>query len=265
MPSLDQIVADDKINLLQVSESGGGKTGSLASLVDAGFKVRILDFDKGVQPIAGYTKNKANLRNVNVVQLSDRYKPMTPGPMLTAMGIKQANAFSNGMKALDSWPDDLGPIESWGRDCILVIDSLSFMGKAALNSVLLMNGYINKAPETQHWGAAMDSIERVLARLTSDEVTCHVIVNTHVDLRGQEGSAIQRAYPMALGAKLSPKIGTFFNNLVSYKTSGTGKREIKTKTDGLLVCKTSAPTKESYPIETGLADLFRDLGVKFPA
>lgn len=250
MPTLDQLEAKGKLNILAVGESGAGKTGALASLVDAGYRLRILDFDRGLTSLAGFVKNKSLLTNVAFQTFEDKLKPGPRGVMLSG-----ADAFARSMKTLDNWPG-IGPITSWTTEDVLVVDSLSFMGKAALNSVLFMNGYLDRPPEIQHWGMAMDNLERVIGRLTSSEVPCHVIMNTHIDLREAQGGGISRAYPMALGAKLSPKVGAFFDNLIAFRASPTGRREIRTKAEGFLVCKTARPCPDTLPIETGMADLF---------
>lgn len=255
MPTLNDLEAKGKVNILAVGESGAGKTGALASLVDAGYNLRILDFDRGLTSLSGFVRDKSKLQAVHYKTFEDKLKPGPKGLML--MG---ATAFANSMKALDNWQEadgtSLGPVTDWTTQDVLVVDSLSFMGRAALNNILFMNGYLDKPPEIQHWGMAMDNLERVIGRLTSSEVPCHVIMNTHIDLREAQGGGISRAYPMALGAKLSPKVGAFFDNLIAFRTSNTGKREIRTKTDGLLVCKTARPCPDTLPIETGMADLF---------
>ena len=45
MPSLDQHQSNDFVKLLLIGDSKAGKTGSLISLVKAGYKLRILDLD----------------------------------------------------------------------------------------------------------------------------------------------------------------------------------------------------------------------------
>jgi len=262
MPTLDQLEAKGKVAILSVGESGAGKTGSLASLIDAGYNLRILDFDRGLTSLAGFVKDKAKLKNVSFKTFEDKMKPGQKGLMLSG-----ATAFAGAMKALDNWEDGdlkLGNVSDWTTNDILVVDSLTFMGKAALNAILFMNGYLDKPPEIQHWGMAMDNVERVLARLTSSEVPCHLIVNTHIDLREAQGGGVTRAYPSALGAKLSPKVGAYFDNLIAFRSSQTGTREIRTKAEGLLVCKTARPVPDTLPIVTGMADLFKALGAAPP-
>jgi hypothetical protein len=75
----------------------------------------------------------------------------------------------------------------------------------------------------------------------------------------QEGVGVVRSYPEALGTKLNPKVGRYFNNLISLSVQG-GEKSFKVKKDGLLACKTSRPLpKDKYPLETGLAEIFAGL------
>jgi Tfp pilus assembly pilus retraction ATPase PilT len=48
MPSMLDHESNELVKILVAADSGSGKTGSLASLVDAGFNLRILDFDNGL-------------------------------------------------------------------------------------------------------------------------------------------------------------------------------------------------------------------------
>jgi len=68
-----------------------------------------------------------------------------------------------------------------------------------------------------------------------------------------------KAYPETVGNKLSPKVGRKFNNMFSVSITA-GVRSIKTKKDGMIACKASKPlTKDQYSIETGMAEIFREI------
>jgi hypothetical protein len=256
MPSMADHESNAIVKALLLGNSGAGKTGALVSLIDAGLKVRVLDFDNGVS-VLGRAKNKDFLRdNVHYVTLRDKMKLQA-----SKIGIQKADAFQRAMDALDGgskgaalWGKDFGPVTDWGSDCVLVVDTLALAGKASLQMVMQLNGKGFSQPELQHYGTAMDNIEKLLDIITSDAVGCHVIVNTHTATA--EGSPIP--VPEALGSKLGPKVGKFFDNMLSVSLT-SGARTIKTVKDGLIVCKTAKPLKETYPLETGLADIFRDL------
>lgn len=243
---------------LHVGETGTGKTGALAALLDEGYKIRCLDFDAGLDPIIGYVKDRTKLSNLDFETLRDEFKVVG-----SYLAVKKAPAFQRAMAKLQSW-DEFGAVETWGPDTILVIDTLGAMAVSSFNMVLQANGIVNPSgqrggPEQSHYGTAMDNIDRALLWLTNPEmVPCHVIVNAHWTVQDGEGGAT-RMVPETIGNKLSPKVGRKFNNLFSFSITA-GKRTIKVKKDGLVACKSSKPlTKEQYDIETGLAEIFREI------
>lgn len=270
MPSLDQhpsVKGTRGIYKgLHVGDSGTGKTGALAALVEQGYKLRILDFEDGLDPIAGYiaADKRALLSNVSYHTLKDEFK--LAGSYIT---IKKAPSFQRAMALLNSWEDESAPegsygaAQTWGDDTILVIDTLGSLSRAAFNMVLQANGALAPSgqrggPEQTHYGTAQDTVERFLDMLTTPEMLpCHVIVNAH--WTWQEGDlGNQRAYPATIGKALNPKIGQKFNNMLGFASGPSGK-VIKTQRDGTISLKTRKPLKESYPIGTGLADIFKEL------
>jgi hypothetical protein len=244
--------SNDVFKGMIAADSGSGKTGALASLVDAGFNVRILDFDNGLSVLKGYVKDKSKLANVHYVdRLQDEFT-LVAG----RLGIKKAPAFQRAMDALekggvDFWGADIPPLREWTPRDILVVDSLTMAGRSALLLVMQANAAQFKKPEIQHYGDAMESIEKWVQSMMSSYVPCHVIINTHVT--GVDGDA--RLYPDALGSKLPPKIGKYVDNIIGLRIVA-GERKFLTQKDGLLALKTSIPLPESIPIADGWKVIF---------
>jgi hypothetical protein len=243
---------------LMVGVTGAGKTGMLASLLDDGYKIRALDFDRGLDPLIGYAKKRGNLANLSYHTLTDEFA-LRNG----FMAIKKAPAFQRALSLLDNW-DDFGPVQSWGTDTILLLDTLGSMSKSSYNMVLQANGIVRPSgerggPEQSHYGAAQDNIERLLLNLTNpDLVPCHVIVNAHWTYQ-EAGNGRIEPYPETIGKALNPTIGRKFNNLFSIGITA-GVRQINVKKDGMIPCKASRPLKnETYPIATGMSDIFKEL------
>jgi hypothetical protein len=259
--------------MMLVGDSGAGKSGALASLVDAGYKLRILDFEAGLDPLAGHIKDRSKLSNVEYETLKDEYKIVGSN-----LAVKNAPSFQRAMALLQDW-NGAGPVQSWPdpEHTILVIDTIGSMAKAGFNMVLKANNVLQPmgtrgGPETSHWGGAMDNIDRFLDNVTNPIlVPCHLIVTAHVfyqenkvkNNNGPDTTEITKAFPELLTKSQHPKSGRRFNNLISLSITG-GQRTFKTKRDGLLACKTSRPIQDKYPIETGLADIFADLLQKAP-
>lgn len=252
MPNFAQdLESTTSIKTLVIGDSGSGKTGSLAALANAGYEVFVQDYDAGARIIRSFLKQDARER-VHYVPLQDKLKS-SQGKAIPK-GVP--DAVTRGLKLLDDWTDpntgeSFGPIADWTSDRVVVIDSLTFMGAAALRYVLRMNGRSGQHPQIQDWGQAMEMQEGMLQLLYSDDVKCNVIVNAHLTYIGDESDA--RGYPAALGSKLPPKIGRYFNNLVMLRTRGSGqsqKRFIRTVSEGRVELKNEAP--QTVPAEIPL-------------
>lgn len=255
MSSLADHRSASTVKLLVVGESGAGKSGGLASLIDAGLRLRILDFDDGLSPLAGFVKDKSKLANAHFISLRDKLELMG-GKFVIKKASGFADAMSTLMKGGDKWGVGSGipSAYEWGPQDVLVVDSLSMMGRSALLMVMEANGAAMKVPEIQHYGLAMEQMEKFVGEMTSPAIGCHIIFNTHVST----SKATMLPCPEVLGDKLGPKIPRYFDNMVSLSVTN-GKRTYKTKTDSGMALKTAKPLDPIYPLETGLADIIRGL------
>lgn len=264
MPSLSQHQSNDFTKLLIEGDSGSGKSGSLASLVKVGYKLRILDFDNGLEPLKQFILRDSpdKINNVEFVTLRDKRKAGPEGPMVT-----KAEAFIKGIKLLDKWTyknedgstTDLGVPAEWGPECILVVDSLTFMSDAAFDfrEPLAPKSRDGKYDMRAVYGDAQSAIENVLALLTSESFRTNVIVISHIKyVDNPDGT--KKGYPTAIGSALSPVIPRYFNSVALCQTSAGGKRTIQTEATAMIDLKNPKPFSmaKSYPIETGLADFF---------
>lgn len=241
-----------------IGNSGAGKTGALASLVAAGYKLRILDLDSGLDALVNHVKAESPdlLQGVEYVTFRDAVKMTQQGPKLKGA----PKAYVNALSALEKWPDDDSDPAEWGEDYILVVDSLTNLARAAFQWARAMNP-ASKDPR-QWYKAAQDLIEDLLANLTSDSFRTNVIVISHVEYTELNGLA--KGFASSIGRALGPKIPRFFNTMVLSEVSGSGKnvkRRIKTTPTGVIDLKNPAPMRieAEYPIETGMADLFKQL------
>jgi len=267
MPSLDQHQSNNYTKLLLVGDAKSGKTGSLVSLVKAGYKLRILDFDNLLDVlkymIQAQCPNKIN--NVEFRTLRDKYKAGTAGAVLDG----KPRAWVDAIKMCDEWKytDDEGNEVNWGKpadwgpDTILVIDSLSRLCDAAydFHEVIIPKGRSGEADQRAVYGNAQDDVEKFIAMLTSKGMKTNVIVIAHVTYQDQPDGTT-KGFPQGVGQKLSPKIPQYFPSVVLYRNKG-GKRTIQTASTPMMDLANPAPfaMAESLPIETGLADFFETL------
>lgn len=269
MPSLTDHLASRPVKLLLLGESKSGKTGALASLAEAGYNLRILDFDNGLDVLASVLSPTA-MAHVHYITCTEKFR--TIGGRVILDGAPRA--FQKAMNALDKWKEDdvdFGSVTTWTQKDILVVDSLTFCAKAAMYQILALVNRLGSKPHQSDWGEAQGLVEDMLALLYSDAVKCHVIVNTHVAYQGGdedvdvgEIKTEKRGLPMAIGRALSPKIPRYFNNALLVKTTGEGshaRRRIYTVPQGVIELGSSAPgkAKADYPLATGLADFFKDI------
>lgn len=253
MPDLTQHQSGSVVKLLVLGDSGTGKTGSLVSLVKAGYKLRILDFDNGLDSLKAYVMRDCQDKAKNVVfeTLRDRIKGSTVGPIFEGV----PSAFTKAIQFLTKW-GDLGDPAKWGSDTVVVLDSLTFMSDAAFNWAKAMSPGV-KDPR-QWFYTAQQRIEEAINMLTSEAFATNVLIMCHVRYVSREDGTT-KGYPNSIGSALSPQIPAYFNSCLQLETSGTGKtlkRQFRTLSSAMIDLKNPVPFKlpETLPIETGLAD-----------
>ena len=267
MPSLSQHKSQRFTKLLLLGDAKSGKTGSLVSLVKAGYKLRILDYDNLLDILYKLIMEQCpeKIDNVEFRPLRDKRKHTPLGPVIEGT----PRAFADGLKMLDRWrykdsagdEVDYGSPSKWGANCILVLDSLSRFCDAAYDfrEPLTPVGKSGESDPRATYGDAQDAVENTLAMLTSDTFGTNVIVICHgqyIELK--DGTT--KIFPQGVGKALSPKIPQYFPNYIRFKNL-SGKRTIQLKSDAMIDLANGIPTgvPDSLPVETGLATYFEML------
>ena len=258
MPSLSEHHSSKFVKMIYIGDSGTGKTGSLTSLVKAGYDLRILDLDNGVDILAKFVKKECPERISSILYETrrDKYK-ITPGG---AMVDGSPKAFVDAMGLLTKWSDGTTPAQ-WGERTIFVLDSLSALGKAAFEWAKGMNP-TSKDPR-QWYATGQKALEDVLSNLTGESFATNVIIISHVQLQELPDGSV-KGYTNALGKAMGATIPRYFNTLLLAESTGSGenvRRNIRTVPTGMIDLKSSAPFKldKSYPLGTGLATIFEKL------
>lgn len=271
--------------MILIGESGTGKTGSLVSLVKAGFKLRILDMDNGIDVLKNLVFEQCpdKIDNVDFITVTDKFKNV--GGKATPIN---SDAWARAIKYLTTWTNDaesikgidkdgkpvnipinkdhpdyfnLGNPSEWGPDTILVIDSFTHICNAAMRYILKLNSRPVGPVYESDWGEAQALVENLLSMLYDKTFNTNVIVCAHIAVREDKKTKEITAFPAALGKALPPKVGQYFNSMLEVRRSGAGnaiKRTIHTVPAGLLDLKNPNPlkVKPSYDISTGLAEFF---------
>lgn len=287
----------DPIKMLYMGHTGEGKTGSLVSLAAAGYNVRILDLDRGVDILRDYVMNKESpyrkaraglWTQEQADTLPQRLSYITCTEEYTIMGAKpvpRATAWNRAQQILNSWTDGdlkLGNVGTWTDRDVLVIDSFSRLCEAAMNIQLAMNNRLQSGPQvgtsgTNDYTAMNQLVTQWLDFIKCDAIRCNVIMICHIQFIGEPQGGSRsgaqqgdlKGFPQTVGRMIAPKVGQYFNHSLRAKSYGTGpsvRRVIVTNNDENVALKNTAPlkVKEQYPLETGLAEYFQALRGPLP-
>lgn len=285
MPSLATLAQSRRAVILEEGFPGSGKTGALAALANAGYNLRIADFDGNLASLIEHLTPEA-LHRVEVVSLEDKLKygerTIEPSGMPTA--------FARFLKLWNNWEYEtpqgekisLGPVRSWSLNDILVIDSLTEMGEAIMRRTLALNNRTILNRRQADWGTAMADQDAVMAIVTASDIPCHVIVTSHLKIiaprepdKDKDSETVQaikeqvadlvpaRLYPTALGHQLPQSIARHFSTVLLFDTefvNGKPKRVIRTQPKPEVDVKMPAASlPPTLPLETGMLTIFEAL------
>lgn len=258
MPSLSAHKHSAFVKLLLLGDSKSGKTGALASLVEAGYKLFILDFDAGLDYLASELERKDPklLDNVLFQTFRDRVKLTSTRDVVPA---GRPSAFADAMKVLDEGIEGSGPPCELGPEWIIVVDSLWSAGRAAF----LEHSKLQPTRDPrQTYGGAQKMIMAMLENLTDPACRAHVIVISHMNLVELENGQV-KGVPAAIGKAVTTEIPKLFNRMLVAEIKGAGKkaRRVISTVPTPLIAATSGEAGDKVPaelpIETGLADFFK--------
>lgn len=272
---------------LLMGDPGSGKTGSLTSLVSAGYKLYIYDFDNLLTSLFAYAQHECpkNLGNINYQTFTDKLKGLdTPVMMMgSAMKVMPNNdgtpkAYINAMKQLTKWNDpegeNLGDPGDFGMGSVVVIDSLTTASNAAMRYVQAMNPAGREPQAAYH--AAQQLIMNLLQLLCSKDFNVNVLVLAHLAYTRRPRSTdaanamtmheqleLGKGFPRSVGSALNEIIAAHFNSALLVEQVNS-KRFIHTQSTSLVDLKNPVPFGglDKLPIETGLATFFKAVNGK---
>lgn len=218
--------------VLLIGGSGSGKTRSIKTLFDAGIKRVVCVFtEPGMEVVSDLPKGSLfwhyippasadwstaikQLEKINQLSFDSLTK-------LSDMDKRKYTQFIDLYSTLANFKDDrtgavLGPVDDFGTDTALVIDSMSGVNLMAMK---LVTG--GKPVKSQaDWQVAMDNVEQLIIKLTTD-VGCPVIITAHAEREVDEITGGTQIMASTLGRKLAPRIPRFFSDCVHVKRDGT--------------------------------------------
>lgn len=240
MPSFTDHPSSNRVKALIAGPSGSGKTGLLASLANAGYKLRILDVDNGLDILRNYLTPEG-MENVRYVTLK----------------AKNADSWIDMQAALKDF-DGLGPVSGFGPDEVFVIDSASFLCDCCLSDILRTHKVAVDAANFDRglYNVLFKRFENLVSYLTSEEVKCNLILTAHTrDVEDKNTGRVEQ-YPYFEGQKLIKVIPRYLNNMWRIDVKPDGKRVLRTTADSKMGLKSSAPSALKPEEEFDLAKIF---------
>ena len=252
-------LAGKPVRALYIGDSGTGKTGSLISLLQAGYTIRMLDLDNNADSLIRLCQHHDPklLDRLDIISVRDKFR----ASVMTGLEVSgQPKAWVDALKYMNKW-DDGSTMSEWDSKTIFVLDTMTSAGRAAFHWARGMNPS-SKDPR-QWYAAGQDSLKTMLELLTSPDWKCHILVLSHIDLMERDDGTT-KGYASSLGKALGPQIAKVFPTLIMAESKGTGDkvtRTIATRPTSLVDLKNPIPfaLDARYPLETGMASIFKAL------
>lgn len=245
--------------ILAVGDPGTGKTGALAALALAGYNLKIIDLDNKLRILFNILRAQGKRGEEAIARIEYKY-------FANKYGITGTDLLPVGK--VDAWQRCIRQIGAWsncGLDTVLCIDSLKQMGKLSMENTQNVNCTLGVPATQREWGVAIDRLKDFIRMCVSPDMGPHLYITTHMTFIEDEFGKT-RPYPVCLGSKMPGEVAGDFQAFIGFTLSKDGKRQITCIPNaGLAFQSPSLKVKETYPLETGLADYFRDLGYAPPA
>lgn len=279
------------IKLINMGESGHGKTSMLAGLCSAGYNVRVLDLDNGIESLVDILTGPGSKHKPDAIGRL-RWKTLTESYMSRGGNIvpRGATVYPGAIGMLEAWKgdkrynsktqevelcsDSLGSIYSWTEKDVLSLDTLTTLAESGVHHSQMMQGALGNARSSMEGmrdaGSAQSLVQKFMQFMRDDNLKCNVVINTHLNWAKEDGTAIEPGYqgvrygfPSAIGKALNTKVGINFNHILLTRKVGQEHR-LYTKGVANIGLKSGAPlkVKESYGGPMALADYFRDVQAK---
>ena len=217
--------------VLLMGGPGSGKTYSIRTLFDAGIeKVAVVFTEPGMESVSDLPKGKLGWHYIRpatadwetMISQAKKINTLSFDALTKMSDIdkRKYTQFIDLYTCLSNFTDDRtgevwGPVDEWGTERALVIDSLSGVNLMAMK---LVTG--GKPVKSQaDWQVAIDNVEQLLIKLTTD-VEATVVITAHLERETDELTGGTTLMASTLGRKLAPKVPRFFSDCIHVKREG---------------------------------------------
>lgn len=249
--------------VLYIGDPGTRKTSSLLSLLKAGKKLKIWNYDSALAPLISLAKQDCPelLDNIEFENLRDTFKTTAAGPVIDGM----PKAFIAGTKLVDKWSDGSLP-KDWGADTVMVIDSGTTLARAAFWWAKGLQGAhtfaegvpLKGVDQRNFYHVAQQAILNFITYITDENFHTNVVYVAHINWLENDG--VMKGFPRAIGSAICDEIPAFFPSIIQATKKGNSSPQY------IIRCAStsSIDLKDPYsfakfpelPSETGLATFF---------
>ena len=217
-------------NTLLVGPTGTGKTYSIRSAYEAGLEIFLVFTEPSMELFHDLPSSRVHWQYVppatpdweTMVENAERINSLS-FKALSGLGDinKQAyDQFLQLLRALSGFTCDrtgeyFGPVDTWGPERMLVLDSLSGLNIMAMDMVVGAKPVKSMAD----WGVAMDNEERIINKLCMS-TACWFTMIAHAEREVDEVLGGNQLMVSALGRKLAPRIPRYFSDVIYTKRDG---------------------------------------------
>lgn len=278
---------------LVVAAPKTGKTGSVAALANAGYRVVVAAFDPGYEVLLNFVTPDCH-KNIIILPFEDQKgfqgkdsKIVVGNKSKPTAYAKFAQFLNDGRARLAKCQGgevvELGASETWGYDTILVVDNLTSMCRCARDYLLALQGRDRQSMRRRDWLLGADDITDVLIQMASSFYTYHLVVLAHWKVQGprefedDDGKnpgksdynnelkemakdlTPTKQVPVSLGRQLCDNISQHFPTVVWGCVDDNGKRVFDLSPSAVRDSGVPVPPgrlPKVLPIETGLLSIF---------
>jgi hypothetical protein len=218
--------------VLLIGSTGSGKTHAIRTLIDAGLEVFVVFTEPGMEVLSDIPSDKLHWHYIppagpdwaSMIDSARKINTLSFKSLAEMSDINKRNytEFLQLLTVLSDFEDQrtgkrFGPVDSFSPgERALVLDSLSGLNVMAMNLVAGSKPVKSMAD----WGVAMDNLERLITKLTTD-VPCTTIITAHLEREVDEITGGITLMASTLGRKLAPRLPRFFSDVIHCYRDGT--------------------------------------------
>lgn len=238
-----------KVMVLGMPKSG--KTGLIATVANAGYRVLYHDIDNNPGIMNTYLTEEGK-KNIY-------YNAYTP---------RAESSWDEFTKMAEHWKtkdEDLGRCVDMGSDTVVVVDTGTLLSHICLKKVLKDNNTSLESPSfnINLWGVMGEKFLNLFSRLAGPKFKHHLIINAHLRTyekydKKSQALVSSQVGPNFAGQQLSVALPPYMNNIFLVQPDDVGKRKLITlSTKEIPYLGTSAPKIIKPEEDMDLGDIIR--------